>query len=193
MGSSLADYSRYRSDPEEQPFLLMAERGALTEAQRSVYADLLLQRGDHRGRLLALSAWLRGPSGDTNRPEWLVEYRALVAVHDGLWWQLLTLDAGTFGCGRVDHSDQVIGFSHLCGQLFIESAPTDDPNVRSCGGCDRQIHLCTDRPTAEHLARAGQCIAITGQVRSQVWSELSPRAEEVGDIPWLWALRIFVD
>lgn len=50
-------------------------------------------------------------------------------------------------------------FRAVCPQQWDALAPTEDPGIRHCGGCDQRVYFCeTDAETQAH-ARAGHCIA----------------------------------
>ncbi len=50
-------------------------------------------------------------------------------------------------------------FRFVCPKRWEELAPGDDPAVRHCPQCDRDVHFCsTDEETIAH-ATAGHCIA----------------------------------
>ncbi len=50
-------------------------------------------------------------------------------------------------------------FRVVCPLQWEALAPTDDPAIRHCARCARQVHYCTtDAETIAH-AKAGHCIA----------------------------------
>jgi len=50
-------------------------------------------------------------------------------------------------------------FGLVCPQRWESLAPTDEPGVRHCGQCDKEVYFCTtDAETVSH-AQAGHCIA----------------------------------
>ena len=50
-------------------------------------------------------------------------------------------------------------FRFVCPRRWEGLTPTDEPTVRHCGQCDRQVYFCsTDAETIAH-ARVGNCIA----------------------------------
>jgi hypothetical protein len=69
-----------------------------------------------------------------------------------------------------------IAFRKQCPQRWEALSPTDQPAVRHCGECDRQVHLCTTSEDAAVHARAGHCIALA--VESMAWG---PRSMVVGE------------
>ena len=50
-------------------------------------------------------------------------------------------------------------FKFVCPRLWEKLQATDDPSVRFCDGCKKDVHYChTDEETIRH-AQAGHCIA----------------------------------
>ena len=57
---------------------------------------------------------------------------------------------------------QPLGFE--CPQAWDALVPTDDPAMRHCGACDRQVRLCPTPGEFVEAAEQGHCVAIPRQV-----------------------------
>src|SRR5262249_37605430 len=53
-----------------------------------------------------------------------------------------------------------VEFAFRCRQRWDALLPTEDPAVRHCRECRRQVHYCKSVPEALKLADAGECVAI---------------------------------
>ena len=60
-----------------------------------------------------------------------------------------------------DNDDIKRRFRFLCGARWDEMAPTDAPNARTCGHCDRQVFHARSEAEMNRYARAGHCVAVT--------------------------------
>jgi uncharacterized protein (TIGR02996 family) len=124
-------------------------------ALRLVYADWLEERGD------ALSLWRaeylrveceldRLPSQNLRRPRLQAQLRRLRRDVGDAWWRQLDW-AGV---------DYCVQFEYRCPQRWDTLLPTDDPAVRHCSECRRNVHYCQSAEEAQRLADAGECLAI---------------------------------
>jgi hypothetical protein len=85
--------------------------------------------------------------------------RRVASLHGSLWRP--QLNAGTLG-GRMSMRRTVrrcVIELRACPQDWNELAPTDEPDVRHCASCQRNVFFCaSDRETLEHAGR-GECVA----------------------------------
>jgi uncharacterized protein (TIGR02996 family) len=122
---------------------------------RLVYADWLDERGESdagfRAEYLRTECQLDSlPSKDSRRRRLqarLLELRKLVGDD---WWQQLDW-------AKVEYC---VEFEYACPQRWDTLSPTDDPAVRHCADCKRNVHYCRSSREAHWLADAGECVAI---------------------------------
>ena len=53
-----------------------------------------------------------------------------------------------------------VEFAFQCPERWTKLKKTDDPSVRFCGVCSRNVHLCSTMEEVHHHASKGDCIAI---------------------------------
>jgi len=122
---------------------------------RLVYADWLEEQGDadsaRRAEYLRAECRLDGlPADDPARrrlQDRLGELRRLVGDD---WWRQLDW-------AKVEYC---VEFEYSCPQRWDTLSPTDDPAVRHCPECRRNVYYCRSGRDALRHADAGECVAI---------------------------------
>lgn len=59
----------------------------------------------------------------------------------------------------VRRCGEVIRWEYRCPRTWDALTATEDPTVRHCGQCSREVHFCADDASTIEHARAGHCIA----------------------------------
>src|SRR5262249_40250997 len=57
-----------------------------------------------------------------------------------------------------------VEFEYRCPQRWDTLLPTDNPEVRHCSACQRDVHYCRSAQDAHRLADAGECVAIDSRL-----------------------------
>jgi uncharacterized protein (TIGR02996 family) len=138
-------------DAREQELIASAVRD---DDARLIYADWLEERGQwDRAEFLRLQSAAYGLDPMSPRFQSLaLRIKKLSPALDLTWRMMLSRD-DVEGCRSVSRE-----LTCTMNWSFLE--PTNDPTVRSCGGCRQHVYYCaTEEQAAEH-ARAGHCIVI---------------------------------
>lgn len=98
-------------------------------------------------------------------------------------------ERGMLNCGLAPP----LTFSFRCPMRWSDLIPTDSPNVRSCGRCQREVHRCHDVYEADIRAQQGECVAVPMRLVEAVLADEVGRGERlvVGGLKsstWLRAL-----
>jgi uncharacterized protein (TIGR02996 family) len=120
---------------------------------RLIYADWLEERGDARAEFLRREAELAGvPQGEKNRRRKLE--RRLRELREGVdgWW-LARLD-------RTGVDNCELEFAFRCPKRWEKLQPTDDPAVRFCDACEKNVYHCDSVKRAREHAWKGHCVAV---------------------------------
>jgi len=62
--------------------------------------------------------------------------------------------------GDADGLAELFRLEFACPMKWHELAPTDDPLVRDCAGCQRSVHLAVRSEDFVAHTRAGRCVAV---------------------------------
>jgi uncharacterized protein (TIGR02996 family) len=136
---------------------ILANPGDITS--RLVYADWLEERGDpeslRRAEYIRIECELDGlPARNARRPRLRARLRAISRAIGDDWWRQLDW-AGIEYC---------VAFEYRCPQRWDTLQATEDPAVRHCPECQRNVYYCRDAQEAHELADAGECVAIDSRV-----------------------------
>jgi uncharacterized protein (TIGR02996 family) len=122
---------------------------------RLAYADWLEETGGakflRRARYIRLECELDGlPPEDKRRPELETGLQALRGTIGHDWWRELDW-------GSVHYCVEV---RFRCPQRWDTLVATEDPKVRHCTECRKDVHYARTQRDAYDLAKAGECVAI---------------------------------
>jgi uncharacterized protein (TIGR02996 family) len=140
---------------DEEAFLLAIVANPKDSAPRLVYADWLEERADvssqSRAEYLRVECALDGLEKDNPKRRRLQDrlWKLRNSVGDE-WWRWLDY-------ARVEYC---VEFEYACPQRWDNLRLTEDPAIRHCAECDRNVHYCENPREAENLADAGECVAI---------------------------------
>jgi uncharacterized protein (TIGR02996 family) len=128
-------------------------------ASRRVYADWLEERGDaeslRRAEYVRIECDLDGlPARDGKRSRLQARLRQLRGAIGDDWWRQLDW-AGVEYC---------VEFEYRCPQRWDTLQATEDPDVRHCRECRRDVYYCHSAEEAHQLADAGECVAIDSRL-----------------------------
>src|SRR5262245_38633654 len=132
-----------------------------------VYADWLDEHDDPRAAFIRLE--LKRLAHDTTQTERF----GIVAQMEELRPALDPDWVAIFDRPRIENCDELFAFK--CPKQWEQLKGTDDPTVRHCDACRKEVYYChTVREAFEH-ARHGDCVAIAeGVARSPGDLEVDP-------------------
>ncbi len=158
---------------EEEGFLQHLLENPAEDSTRLVYADWLEERGDSPNaakaeflRLSMLPLKARKKAGIARR------LRDLAEELDGEWLAVVS-KLQIENCGVEPVENQLIvrvrsQFSFICDRSWEDLRTTDQPNVRSCVGCRKNVHYCASIEEARSRAENRECIALSlGVIRRE--------------------------
>lgn len=177
----------YLSLDDERPFLHKAFAGALGDADRLAYAELVERRDPERAEWLRREVALHARA--TDDPAVLARFIAL-AHKIGLEYANLLLRDMIMNCGSetARKEPRRVRFAFACSKRWETLAPTDAESVRYCQQCQERVYYCDTVDDAEQRAFAGQCIAIPKRLSDGgVETHQLGRPDPVRD----WAGRLF--
>lgn len=159
---------------EEEAFIRAILADPSDTDLRLVYADWLEERGDgnsiQRAEYLRIECELdKLTSKDRKRARLRDRLAALRRTVGDDWWRQLDW-ANVESC---------VKFRYRCPQRWDTLQPTEDPAVRHCTECDRNVYYCRNTEEAYRLADAGECVAIDSR-RVRLPLALLRRAEGTG-------------
>lgn len=135
---------------EETGFLRAILDNPEDEGARLIYADWLEESQDARAEYLRLDCALQNlPSDDIDRPELEKRLNFLAGPLDPKWLAVISRPA-------IENCD----FSYLCPKQWEKLEATDQPTVRFCENCQKNVHYCTTVREARDLASEGHCVAV---------------------------------
>ena len=134
-------------------FVQMVEQQPQIDDERLVYADWLEQTGQlERAEFLRIQIQLRTLSDSDPRTYALGErMHELSRTVDSRWRMVVARPA-------IENCD--VRFELRCPKRWDRLAATDNPEVRYCDGCHRQVHYVTTIQEANRRAEDNQCVAI---------------------------------
>lgn len=184
-------------DPHEGPTVMPFLRGRpVTEAERAAYRDLLLERGDPRGEVLALIMELAAPLPPPDAERKRARLTELKPQISSQWLMLVADQAHLLNCGMGREHRARIRFAFKCPRSWEELTPTRDAGVRHCSGCGEDVHRVETVVAAEELARQRKCIAVPPDLAEQ-GGYPGGRSRTITGRPEhpvrRWADRLFVD
>jgi diguanylate cyclase (GGDEF)-like protein len=182
-----ARIAEYLGDDAERPFIHKAYAGALSDADRLRYAQLVEAKDPGRAEWLRLEVALH--SRATDDPAELARFLAL-AHAIGLDYANLLLRDVIMNCGSeaVRNQPPRVRFAFACSKRWETLASTEAESVRLCQQCNERVYYCDTVADAEARALAGQCIAIPKRLSDGgVESVALGRPDPVQD----WGGRLF--
>ena len=121
------------------------------EAMRLVYADHLEERGR-----LDEARWLRLEAEVQRAPH--EAQRALLRQLGALRAKVPPAFIASVGRAALEGCPVVFGFR--CPMRWEQLAPTDEPTVRFCGGCDSTVTYFSTLEEAQLASAGGACVAV---------------------------------
>jgi uncharacterized protein (TIGR02996 family) len=167
-------------DPQETAFLQGILENPDDDAGRLVYADWLDENGQpEKARFVRLEVELSGiPRSDPRFVSLAAELDDLDAAIGGTWNWALVRPGRLLNCGKVGPGDPWLRFTHECRNRWVDLRPTEDPAVRHCEGCRRNVHHCASKAEADRHAVRGDCIAISSRLALDVAAQQRKESSE---------------
>ena len=175
---------------EERQFIEMIQEDPKADASLLIYSDWLEERGDPQSasraeflRLTVECSSLRAAARKGGRNASLRRLQELATTLDPSWLGAvgrLPIE-NCLGKRREAESARVslITFNYVCDHRWEDLRATDDVAVRSCDGCQQNVHYCETITEAREHAWAGHCIAVdVGVIRRK--DDLEPRRMWLG-------------
>jgi uncharacterized protein (TIGR02996 family) len=152
------------------------------DGHRLVYADWLEARGElQRADFLRTLCKLALPTVNRKKIPQLQERLVRLSSPADVLWRALVSRPAIDGCA--------ITFRFKCPKRWTALAPTEQPNVRRCGACERDVHFCGTLEELRARAQAGDCVAFDPALRSRdafaAFRRAAPRSDdelELGEI-----------
>lgn len=117
-----------------------------------VYADWLDEHDDPRAEFLRLEVKrLAHDTSQTERFGIVARLEELRSALDPDW-------VAIFDRPRVENCDKLFAFK--CPKQWEKLKGTDDPTVRHCDACQKQVYYCNTMRQAYDHAQKGDCVAI---------------------------------
>lgn len=141
-------------DPSEQEFLAALDRSPTDDATRLVYGDWLEERGRSvEAEVLVLEAQIRamGPDDPLLGPRG-ERLRKLAARCEPTWLRVVSR-APIERCPEVR-------FTLSCPKTWDMLKPTEDPTVRACDACKKNVYYAPTIEEARRRAQDGACVAL---------------------------------
>lgn len=180
-------------DPVEgKAFMACLGQPSSVEA-RVAYAAVLDGIGDPRGELLRLEVLLQDPAPGSDYAVERARLDVLVSQVSEMWWDAVRLSHPIHNCGQPGEGSAHVRFAFKCPALWSSLAPTAQPGVRHCGGCDERVYLCRSGAEVEAHARAGRCVAIERELYAGAASAMTSTMTGRPDVRALWARRVLGD
>jgi hypothetical protein len=66
---------------------------------------------------------------------------------------------------RICRSERCYNLEFECPKLWSELEKTEDPKLRFCHACQKQVHRCDDPEELEQQREQGHCVAINYYTR----------------------------
>ena len=138
--------------PTEKAFLNEIRRDPNDEGARLAYSDWLEEQEDGRAALVRLEGQLaRTPTSHPEHEALQEEFQALARLFDADW--VAQVKRPTIENCRVPLKFQ-------CPVQWNQLEKTEQPGVRHCPSCDKQVHYCLSLPQARANAVLDRCIAV---------------------------------
>jgi uncharacterized protein (TIGR02996 family) len=148
-----ARVAEWRPSETELRFVQLIEQQPQIDDERIVYADWLEETGQlERAEFLRIQIQLRTLSETDLRTHVLGERMHELARTIDSQWRVVVARPAIENCG--------VRFELRCPKRWDRLVATDDPTVRNCEGCHRQVHYVTTLDEAHRRAEANQCVAI---------------------------------
>jgi uncharacterized protein (TIGR02996 family) len=142
--------------PDERAFIRAVLTDPAEPGPRLVYADWLDEQGDVRGEFLRTEIELAGRGTDDPRHAPLqARLRELRGAIDAGWLALLD---------RAPVENCHFRFDYLCPRKWESLRTTDDPAVRFCGACEKNVYHCPTVQDAQQHAYLGRCVAVDSRI-----------------------------
>jgi uncharacterized protein (TIGR02996 family) len=158
-------FSQRMNDPVENAFLEAIQADRDDQSRRLIYADWLEERDDPRGEYLRLEAALAALASDDQRfPALDARLRQLRGEIDFVWRLVVRCRSHVLNCGAAASQPPPVRFAFRCPKRWEGLRPTDDPAVRHCDACRKQVYFCATAAEAEGRAVRGECVAISARL-----------------------------
>lgn len=142
----------------EARFLDMLRAAPEDDGTRLVYADWLEARGDvGRAEFLRTVCKLAAPTVNPKKVPALRERLMRLSTASEARWRALVARPELDGCA--------IEFRFKCPMKWSALARTDDPAVRHCAACDRDVHFCASVGEIRQHAAERHCVAFDPALR----------------------------
>jgi uncharacterized protein (TIGR02996 family) len=135
----------------EEAFVRAIQEEPDDDAPRRMYADWLEEHNDPRGEYLRLLARLEATDPKSpERRELRARLRELRKSIDPAW-------RATVARPPIERCPK---FAFKCPKRWDRLTATDDPAVRYCKSCRRNVYYCATVAEARSRARRGHCVAV---------------------------------
>lgn len=153
---------------EDKVFLRAILASPAEQTAWLAYADWLDEHADPRAEFIRLEVQFTSPEAtQTDRYGIIARLEELRSALDPDW-------VAIFDRPRVENCDELFAFK--CPRKWERLAGTDDPNVRRCDSCQKEVYYCQSLTEAYDHARQGDCVAVaTGVDRFPSDLERDPR------------------
>jgi uncharacterized protein (TIGR02996 family) len=143
----------------DDPFVAALAEDPADEALRLIYADWLEERDDPRAEYLRLDAEYQDLAAKAKlaKPERARRTqlkRTLKRLRKGL-------DPAWLAVVSRPRIERCVAFRFQCPQRWDQLQATDDPLVRRCDECEKNVHYCGTIEEAQKHAQAGRCVAVS--------------------------------
>ena len=142
---------------DEAAFLSAIRETPADDTARLVFADWLDEQDDPLCKTKAAFIRLElqmaeAPEQNLNRARTLEELETLATQLDPNW--LVVVSHPKLEACRMQ-------FQFECPKQWARLMPTDDPKVRFCNTCKKNVHYCDTLQEAQNHAANGNCVALT--------------------------------
>jgi uncharacterized protein (TIGR02996 family) len=133
---------------------------------RLVYSDWLEERGDAVSMakaefLLLTASWMASGKGKRSAPP--ARLQELAAALDPEWLAVVS-ELNVERCGQPSRKARQkspgLVFDVLCHLRWTDLRMTEDPTIRFCDRCEKNVHYCETIRQARDHAWEGHCIAV---------------------------------
>jgi uncharacterized protein (TIGR02996 family) len=138
--------------PDDDEFLKAITANPDDNVVRREYADWLFAHGDERAHYLRLECQVAEASHDVSRRGELEE----LLCHWGRSFDRAWLS--TVARRRI--TECALTFRFPCPLRWERLRMTDDPLIRSCDVCQKNVYFCASADEAIAHGKAGQCVAL---------------------------------
>lgn len=147
-------------DETEANFLATLRASPDDDVTRLVYADWLEARGEiERADFLRTVCKLAARKVNPKKAPVLAERLIRLSTSSEATWRALV--------SRPNIEECDIEFRFKCPKQWSSLVATDNPAVRRCGTCDRDVHFCATIEEVREHAWENHCVAFDPALRSR--------------------------